>query len=86
VAPVRTYVSDEHSASVIIRSLRQFLVTGEVVLSSPILVTLMIEVLRCSETSGLTRAIRRNVPEHSIFHSHRRVNLKSYTSSYLASY
>jgi hypothetical protein len=31
-----------------------------------------------SETSVLTRAIRRNIPEVNILHSHRRENLKSY--------
>jgi hypothetical protein len=32
-----------------------------------------------SETSVLTRATRRNNPEDTILHSHRRENLKSYT-------
>jgi hypothetical protein len=31
-----------------------------------------------SETSVLTRTIRRNNPEDNILHSHRRENLKSY--------
>jgi hypothetical protein len=35
-----------------------------------------------SETSVLTRATRRNNPEDTIIHSHRRENLKSYTASY----
>jgi hypothetical protein len=34
-----------------------------------------------SETSVLTRATRRNNPEDTILHSHRRENLKSYTVS-----
>jgi hypothetical protein len=53
-------------------SVRRLLVTANVVPSSPILVTLMMEALSSSEMSGLKRATRRNI------HSHRRENLKSY--------
>jgi hypothetical protein len=54
------------------------LVIANVVLSSPILVILMIEALRSSETSFLTRTTRRNIKEVGILHSQRRENLKSY--------
>jgi hypothetical protein len=45
---------------------------------SLILFTLMMEAISFSETSFLTRATRRQIPEEGILHSHLRENLKSY--------
>jgi hypothetical protein len=79
LALVRTDVSKELSASIIgvrrigelgttltVTSVFRLLVTANVVSSSPILVTLMMEALSSSETSVLTTTTRRYIPEDAI--------------------
>jgi hypothetical protein len=48
-------------------SVLRLLVTVNVVSNSPILVTLMMEAICSSETSSLTKTIRRNFPEDDFF-------------------
>jgi hypothetical protein len=94
VALLRTDDSEERSASIITVTrigavgttlavtsnarCEDILYTANVVLSSPILVSLVMEVLRSSQTSVLSTATLRNAPEDGILHSHLHESLKSH--------
>jgi hypothetical protein len=56
----------------------QLLVTINAVASSPILVTLLMEEIRSSETPVLTRAALRHIQEDGTIFSHSSENLKFY--------
>jgi hypothetical protein len=60
------------------RMLQRSWLTANVIPSSPMLVTLMMDAISASETSVLTRATQHNIPEDGILHSHHCENLKSY--------
>jgi hypothetical protein len=61
-----TTIGEQGTTLAVTRSVRRLLVTANVVRSSPILITLMMEALRSSETSVLTRATWRNFPVEAI--------------------
>jgi hypothetical protein len=67
VALVRIDVSEERRASIVfIRCVQRWLVNANVVRNSVILVTMMMEAIRSSETFVPTRATRRSISEDDI--------------------
>jgi hypothetical protein len=64
--------------AITMKNVTQLLVAANFVPISRILVILMMEAVRSSETSVLTSSTLRNIPDYFIFHSNSRESLKSY--------
>jgi hypothetical protein len=78
IGELRTMLAATIDRSTLRRNTLLLLLVTANVPSSPILVTLMTQMVRFSETFCLTRATRRNIPEDGILHSHRRKNVNSF--------
>jgi hypothetical protein len=76
VALVKTDVSEECTSSII--RVTRIGELGTLAVISNRCTLLMMEALRSSERSVLKSAIRRNIPENGILHSHRLENLRAY--------
>jgi hypothetical protein len=70
-------VSSNWQPKGVFRSVLRLLVAANVVPSSPILVTMMMEAIRSCKMPDLKTVMRRNISEEGILHSHRCENLKS---------
>jgi hypothetical protein len=72
-------VNNNFSSNIIFpRSVLRLLITANILPSSQLLATLLMEAIFSTKTSVLTREARRNIPQDDILHSNRSENLKSY--------
>jgi hypothetical protein len=82
VALVNIDVSEERIASIRVQIVGELGTVMQLLVTTnfpgwPILVTLLVDAIRSSEMSALTRATRRSIPGHCILHSYRRENINS---------
>jgi hypothetical protein len=80
IGELRTTLAITNNRKVVLPGMLRLSITVNVVPSSPILVTLVMESIIYSKMSVLAIASRHNIPKDGIPYSQRSKNLKSYTA------